>query len=611
MFRLSNISIGIKLSIMSGIGILLVAGMIATQMVGATKVRGANEIAHTQQILVKEAMTIDVLQNRMQLGVRDTRLARAPQNLAKATANIDEALKAATPVFDSMIGTLRVPENRDRMKKAKSLAEQYAAGANKIAAMQSEIIKVGSSGASDAAARAAALTNEREKFAREVTLPIAAELAELIHKVSNIASDLSEKEIANAEQSMTSSERVGLVVGAAVVLVLIGSALFGAMTIAKPLRALVKPLDDVAGGNFAITVPGVGRKDEVGQIAEAVAVMAQKVSQTIGEIKASGREVTNASAEISTSTTDLSQRTEEQAASLEETSAAMEQLSATVRKNAENAQMANQDASITRDVADRGGQVVAKAVEAMAKIEDSSRKISDIIGVIDEIARQTNLLALNAAVEAARAGEAGRGFAVVASEVRSLAQRSSQAAKDIKDLITNSNGQVKDGVDLVNKAGESLTEIVQSIQKVAAVVSDIANASIEQATGIEQINKALTQMDEVTQQNSALVEENAATAKTLEHQAKAMDEQVAFFQIAVGDDSHGFSRSAPHRASSAPTAKPVAAATAPKKVAAELVAKPVAKPSAPSRSAAANSGPARKMQTALATAVNADDWQEF
>jgi methyl-accepting chemotaxis protein len=268
-----------------------------------------------------------------------------------------------------------------------------------------------------------------------------------------------------------------------------------------------------------------------GQLKADANMMAERIGATIGEIKASAAEVTNASAEISTSTTDLSQRTEEQAASLEETSASMEQIAATVKKNAENAQAANASAASTRDVADRGGQVVAKAVSAMAKIEDSSRKISDIIGVIDEIARQTNLLALNAAVEAARAGEAGRGFAVVASEVRSLAQRSSQAAKDIKDLITNSNGQVKDGVDLVNRAGASLTEIVDSIKTVAEIVADIANASAEQATGIEQVNKALNQMDEVTQQNSALVEENAATAKTLEHQAKAMDERVSFFKV--------------------------------------------------------------------------------
>jgi methyl-accepting chemotaxis protein len=256
-----------------------------------------------------------------------------------------------------------------------------------------------------------------------------------------------------------------------------------------------------------------------------------RLLETIQATRYGIREVANASAEIATSTTDLSQRTEEQAASLEETSASMEQISATVKKNAENAQQANQSAGATREVADRGGQVVAKAVEAMAKIEGSSRKISDIIGVIDEIARQTNLLALNAAVEAARAGEAGRGFAVVASEVRSLAQRSSQAAKDIKDLITSSNDQVKDGVELVNRAGSALTDIVDSIKGVAEIVADIANASAEQADGIDQINKALTQMDEMTQQNSALVEENAATAKTLEGQSAAMSEQVAYFKV--------------------------------------------------------------------------------
>jgi methyl-accepting chemotaxis protein len=209
----------------------------------------------------------------------------------------------------------------------------------------------------------------------------------------------------------------------------------------------------------------------------------------------------------------------------------MEQISVTVKKNAENAQQANQLSQNTCEVADRGGQVVTQAVSAMSRIEESSRKISDIIGVIDEIARQTNLLALNAAVEAARAGEAGRGFAVVASEVRSLAQRSAQAAKDIKDLITNSNSQVREGVELVNRAGGSLGEIVESIKRVATIVADIANASNEQATGLDQITKALAQLDEVTQQNSALVEENAATAKTLERQSADMGERIDFFKL--------------------------------------------------------------------------------
>jgi methyl-accepting chemotaxis protein len=202
-------------------------------------------------------------------------------------------------------------------------------------------------------------------------------------------------------------------------------------------------------------------------------------------------------------------------------------------------------------VADHGGEVVAKAVAAMAQIETSSGKISDIIGVIDEIARQTNLLALNAAVEAARAGDAGRGFAVVAAEVRTLAQRSSQAAKDIKDLITNSNGQVQAGVELVNKAGAALGDIVESIKEVADLVSNIAGASIEQSTGVAEVNKALSQMDEVTQQNSALVEENAATAKTLEHQAKNMDERVSFFQLDASGTGAETARPAPRSAAPA------------------------------------------------------------
>jgi methyl-accepting chemotaxis protein len=300
--------------------------------------------------------------------------------------------------------------------------------------------------------------------------------------------------------------------------------------VVTPLQTIRETMLQVADGDFNVSLPVIKRKDEVAQIVAAVNTMVAQVRETVTQIKSSAREVTNASSEIAIATTDLSQRTEEQAASLEETSASMEEISSTVRRNAENAQRARQSALGTQKVADRGGEVAGKAVKAMARIEESSRKISDIIGVIDEIARQTNLLALNAAVEAARAGEAGRGFAVVASEVRSLAQRSSQAAKDIAHLITNSGGQVQEGVELVNQAGQALNEIVDSIRSVAEIVSDIATASAEQAIGLDEIGKALAQMDEVTQRNSALVEENAATAHTLEEQAKSMDEQVAYFR---------------------------------------------------------------------------------
>ena len=330
-----------------------------------------------------------------------------------------------------------------------------------------------------------------------------------------------------AVNDMRHDRQKSLLIGILLVSVVVGlliSVLVG-RGISKPIVDLVPELRKLADGDFNISLPARGRKDEIGQISAAIDMVVDKVGSTIGDIKISASEVSSASAEISTSTT------EEQAASLEETSASMVQIAGTVRRNAENARQANDFTNETNAVAERGGAVVSQAVSAMAKIEESSRKISDIIGVIDEIARQTNLLALNAAVEAARAGEAGRGFAVVAAEVRSLAQRSEQAAKDITNLINNSNAQVKDGVELVNRAGLSLNEIVASIQKVTSIVSEIANASNYQSAGIEEINKALTHMDETTQQNSALVEENAATAKTLENQARSMDQRVASFRL--------------------------------------------------------------------------------
>jgi methyl-accepting chemotaxis protein len=316
---------------------------------------------------------------------------------------------------------------------------------------------------------------------------------------------------------------------------------------AQVVRALNAGLGKLSGGDLTFRLSDdfpAAYEETKNEFNRTIA----RLRETIEVLSSSTREVANASQEISTSTTDLSQRTEEQAATLEQTSASLEEISSVVKKNAENAQQASASAGSARQIADRNGQVVAKAVEAMARIEGSSRKIADIIGVIDEIARQTNLLALNAAVEAARAGEAGRGFAVVASEVRSLAQRSSQAAKDIKELITSSAGQVEEGVELVNTAGAALTEIVGSITAVADIVSSIAAASADQANGLEQVNKALSQMDETTQQNSALVEENAATAKMLDNQARAMDERVSFFRFAEEvDDAPARRRPSPQR----------------------------------------------------------------
>lgn len=306
----------------------------------------------------------------------------------------------------------------------------------------------------------------------------------------------------------------------------------------RVVRLLAVALKSLSDGNLTFRLTE-NFSDAYRQIQDDFNLAITRLEQTIRAIAASAREVAGASAEISTGVTDLSRRTEVQAASLEQTSASMEEISASVKKNADNAQQANQFSAGTRTLADRSGAVVAEAVQAMTRIEQSSHKIADIINVIDEISRQTNLLALNAAVEAARAGTAGQGFAVVAAEVRSLAQRSSQAAKDIKDLITASSSQVQEGVGLVNRAGKSLAEIVGSIKRVADLVSEIADASTEQAAGIDQINTALAQMDETTQQNSALVEQNAAAAKALQQQSQAMDENVSFFRIGRGDSGSG------------------------------------------------------------------------
>jgi methyl-accepting chemotaxis protein len=314
--------------------------------------------------------------------------------------------------------------------------------------------------------------------------------------------------------------------------VLAGIALAGWMSgsIVRPMNAAVQATGEIARGNLVIAVPR-GGKDEVGQLLESLAQMQASLVRLIGQVHQSTDSIQVASAEVAAGTRDLATRTEQAASSLEETASSMEELNSTVKQTADAARQANQLASNAAGVAAQGGEVVQQVVSTMSEINQSSQKIADIIGVIDGIAFQTNILALNAAVEAARAGEQGRGFAVVAGEVRTLAQRSAQAAKEIKALIDTSVDKVRGGTALVNTAGSTMQEIVQSVQRVSDIIGEITAATSEQSDGISQVNVAVTQLDQMTQQNAALVEQSQAAAESLSDQARALGVAVGAFNI--------------------------------------------------------------------------------
>ena len=303
-------------------------------------------------------------------------------------------------------------------------------------------------------------------------------------------------------------------------------------SITRPIEEAVAIARRVSAGDLALEFEADGRT-ETGLLLGALHEMKTRLASIVGDVRGNAEGVASASAQISTGNSDLSSRTEQQAAALQQTAASMEQLGATVRQNADNARQADQLARGASTVAVQGGEVVGQVVETMKGINESSKKVADIIGVIDSIAFQTNILALNAAVEAARAGEQGRGFAVVASEVRSLAQRSADAAKEIKTLIGASVDRVAQGTVLVDRAGVTMRDVVASIRRVTDIVAEISAASTEQSAGVAQIGEAVSQMDRTTQQNSALVEESAAAAESLKSQAHRLVDTVAVFKLAV------------------------------------------------------------------------------
>ncbi|MHB1334276.1 MAG: methyl-accepting chemotaxis protein [Sulfuriferula sp.] len=331
-------------------------------------------------------------------------------------------------------------------------------------------------------------------------------------------------------------------------------------SITRPINRAVKVAQTVAGGDLTSQIE-VTSKDETGQLLQALKDMNDSLSRIVGQVRTGTDTIATASSQIAAGNLDLSSRTEEQASSLEETASSMEELTSTVKQNADNARQANQLATTASDIAVKGGSVVSQVVDTMSGINTSSKKIADIIGVIDGIAFQTNILALNAAVEAARAGEQGRGFAVVASEVRNLAQRSASAAKEIKSLIEDSVDQVEVGTKLVDQAGATMTEILESVKRVTDIMGEITAASQEQTSGIEQINQAVSQMDEVTQQNAALVEEAAAASESLHDQAGNLAQVVSVFKLSENGPTMGSSHhdNTPARSQDRPKLKAVSA----------------------------------------------------
>jgi methyl-accepting chemotaxis protein len=355
-------------------------------------------------------------------------------------------------------------------------------------------------------------------------------------------------------------------------------------SITGPLKSAVDIAATVANGDLTTRFDGPTSRSEIGDLMTALKGMNDSLRNVVNQVQVGTKTIASASNEIAAGNMDLSQRTEEQASSLEETASSMEELTATVRQNAENAKQANQLAHAASDVAERGGSIVGQVVDTMGTINDSSRKIFDIISVIDGIAFQTNILALNAAVEAARAGEQGRGFAVVASEVRNLAQRSAAAAKEIKELIGNSVEQVDIGSKLVQQAGSTMNEVVDSVRRVTDIMGEITSASSEQSIGIDQVNTAITQMDQVTQQNAALVEEAAAAAASMQEQAERLADVAASFKL----DQESMRQS-------------LAAPAAARKIAAAPIARP----------APALKKPVAKLARKPATVGNDKEWEEF
>jgi methyl-accepting chemotaxis protein len=511
---LNNLRIGSRLAIgFAAILVLSLAGTASalyTARTSAAATQKMMELPLAKERLVSDWYVITYMAvQRMALIARSTDATLSTVFAKELKASVE----ATTVLLKQVEPLLTTPEEKDALKKVMALRQTY---------QDSKNVVMNARKAGDAAGAEHAYLNQFAPAAKAYGDSVQG-LLQLQRKAINDT----------AQEIQAAHERSTRVV---TLLSLLAVALGGAgawiltRSITTPLRKAVGVAETVASGDLGTQFAGYPR-DEVGDLMRALQTMNDALSTVVSEVQQGTSAISTASSEIASGNLDLSSRTEQQASSLEETAASMEELTSTVRQNADNAAQANNLAQAASEVAIRGGAIVGRVVDTMSSIDTSARKIVDIIGVIDGIAFQTNILALNAAVEAARAGEQGRGFAVVASEVRNLAQRSASAAKEIKTLIGDSMTQVNAGTTLVQQAGATMDDVVSSVARVTDMMSEITHASQEQRVGIDQVNEAIAQMDQVTQQNAALVEEAAAAAASMQDQAARLAHAAAGFRL--------------------------------------------------------------------------------
>ncbi|MDB6002453.1 MAG: hypothetical protein JWP52_4152 [Rhizobacter sp.] len=438
---------------------------------------------------------------------------------ADVKAQYDEMARVAKEVtadFDTLKTIMSTEKGKAGFQKLSEAREGFRVARDKVVAA----LKAGDK------ELATSLLLKEMRPRQAVYVSAVDELVTLGGVLMKSAGDDADKEVRSAQVT------VGALIAAALAIAA-GLAFWVIRSTTRPINEAVKVARGVANGDLAMQFDASG-SNETAQLLTALKDMQGNLAGIVAGVRQGAEGVATASAQIASGNNDLSSRTESQASALEQTAASMEELGSTVRANADNAQQANQLAIAASEVATRGGVAVHQVVATMKSISESSKKIADIIGVIDSIAFQTNILALNAAVEAARAGEQGRGFAVVATEVRTLAQRSAEAAKEIKALIAQSVERVEQGTGQVDRAGSTITEVVASIQRVTDIMGEISAASREQSAGVVQVGEAVTAMDQATQQNAALVEESAAAAESLKSQAMELVNAVSVFKLAGG-----------------------------------------------------------------------------